>query len=244
MICGFPRGGTSLLFNMMAVCLPTFQREEFETYIGHRLHRFGNVLTKAPLDVFSVRHIDKWNVNRKEVSIIVVVRDIRDVITSRHPILPNEYFIGHDHSWWPQDFHFKEWKYDAPGIVSVHDEIQAIRGRSDVMILRYEDLISDPDFTQRSLAVRFGLSFQGHFSAYHQDQHQLAYKYEGRYAAKDQSLVMEGKAVSGSRVARWKTNKDSVRRIHDQFQEEPRLFEVLQAYGYETDNEWFAQLLR
>ncbi len=237
-ICGFPRSGTSLLLNMMASSLPSFRHDTFESYVIHRIHRIGDFITKAPMDVFNVRHLDRLNGNVKRLAIIVMIRDVRDVITSRHPLLPDEYFIGHDHSWWPQDRHFKQWRFDAPGVMAIFDEIERIRNRADVALVRYEDLVLDADVVQESLGVRFSLPFNGRFSEYHLSSVEPAYRYEGRFLAKDKSLVQEGSPVNDTRVARWRRQPELWSRVREQFMACDRLFEVLATYGYESSRDW------
>lgn len=234
-ICGFPRGGTSLLQNMMVAALPRFRYDEFESYYIHRIHRLGNIMTKAPLDVMHLEHIDRLNVHKKRLVILLVVRDVRDVITSRHPMLPDRYFIGYDHSWWPQDPAFSIWKYNAPGVIDIHRRIQLAQRRADAMVVRYEDLIEDPDRVQERLRSKFALNFQRRFSEYHKEKKRVAYRYEGRFSAKDDSLVLEGKAVTKARLARWRKSTEDLLRVSEQFAECSGLSDILAAYGYEDE---------
>ncbi len=242
-VCGLPRSGTSLLYNMISSSLSGYRFEQFEQYFVFRLHRLGNWATKAPLDILHINQIDTLNINRKKLIILIMVRDIRDVISSRHPILPDEYFIGYDYSWWPQNNKFTKWQYDAPGVVAIHWAIQdAIKQRSDVMLIRYEDLVSSPDTMQNEIAKKFGLLFQTKFSEYHKNPQKHAYRYEGKYTPKDPSLVMEGQKSSTERVARWKQSQEQIQRVKQQFYECKELFDILEAYGYETSRDWHIEL--
>jgi len=241
-VCGFPRSGTSLLYNMISASLPGYRFEQFEGYFIFRLHRLGNLATKAPLDVVHLDSIDTLNINKKKLIILIMVRDIRDVITSRHPIHPDEYFIGHDYSWWPQDQKFTEWHYDAPGVIAIHKAIQAALRRPDVMLIRYESLVSNPDIVQQEITNKFNLVFQAKFSEYHNSPKKHAYLYEGKYAAKASSLVMEGQKSSQERVARWKRTQEQIERVWKQFSECNELFNVLESYGYETSRDWYRDI--
>lgn len=241
-ICGFPRSGTSLLYNMMSATLCGYKFTEFEKYSIHYLHKLGNYITKAPMDVLHVKYLDSLNSNGKKLVVLLVVRDIRDIITSRHPIFTDEFFIGYDHSWWPQDQKFTEWGYDAPGILEIHSAmIEAIHFPYS-MLVRYEDLVKHPDIVQRNIRDMFDLNFCSNFHGYHQKSEKHAYRYEGEFAAKDQSLVREGKQVTGERVARWKKDKQQVARVKQQFAMCSELFGILEYYGYETDSSWFEGL--
>ena len=95
-----------MLYNMLGATLVGFRFEEFELPAIHRIHRLGNIASKYPLDVFNVGSLPKLNIHQKKLMVIVMIRDPRDLVTSRHPILPDRYFIGYDHSWWPQDDRF------------------------------------------------------------------------------------------------------------------------------------------
>lgn len=241
-ICGFPRSGTSLLYNMISSTIKGFKLTEFEKYFIHYIHKIGNYITKAPIDILHLKHIDKLNINNKKIIILIVVRDIRDVITSRHPIHPDEFFIGYDHSWWPQDREFSTWSYDAPGVIEIHRAIQEVMGRTDAMLIRYEELVKNPEAVQENIKKRFAISFDAKFHEYHQNPDKHAYRYEGKFAPKKQSLVMEGKRISLDRVARWKQDGNQIDRVKKQFIECPELFDVLEAYGYEVNKDWFERI--
>ena len=241
-VCGFPRSGTSLMYNMLSTTLPGFRYEPFENYFMYRMHRLGNYATKAPLDVLHIPWIDKLNINQKTLIILVLVRDIRDVLTSRHPMNPSDYFIGHDHSGWPQAGGFEKWSFDAPGVISIHEAIKAIRPRDDTSIIRYEELVNDPDAVQSALSKKYGLKFGLPFSEYHTKPEMHAYRYEGPYAARDQSLVREGQRSSQDRVHRWRSRAEDRARIREQFTACPALFDVLNDLGYETSQRWFETL--
>ena len=238
-VCGFPRSGTSLLYNMLSTTLPGFRYAEFEKYFVYNIHKIGNLASKAPLDILHIKHIDKLNINNKKLIILIVIRDIRDIITSRHPIYPDDYFIGYDHSWWPQNSAFTKWKYDAPGVIPVHHAIQRATHRSDTFIIKYEELVINPDHTQKEIEKKFGIIFNGHFSEYHKKPEKHAYRYAGRYSPKDPKLVMENKSSSTSRIHRWKTSERTIERVKQQFSECAELFSLLEFYGYEKSREWF-----
>lgn len=241
-ICGYPRSGTSLLYNMISSTLPGFKFESFENYYIYRIHRVGNIATKAPMDIFHVRDIDSYNTNKKKMIILVLIRDIRDIITSKHPMIPNEFFIGHDHSWWPQDPSFEEWKYDAPGVIDIYKEINAIKSRPDVHLVRYEELVNAPHTVQSTISSKYDLHFSGPFIEYHKSADKHAYKYEGRTAPKDHSLVREGKKITQDRVSKWLRDPALKDRVRNQFNECEELFDILIDYGYETDRDWINKI--
>jgi len=242
-VCGYPRGGTSLFYNMLSTTVSeTFSFTEFEKYYFYSIHKFGNIATKAPLDVLHLTDIDQLNIHKKKLYIFILVRDIREIVTSRHPLCPDRYFIGYDNSLWPQDREFTKWRYDAPGIMDIASAIAKVSGREDVHIIKYEDLVSNPDLIQRQIAFDTGLKFDAEFSTYHVRENRLAYKYSGRFSPKDSNLVLEGKSVT-KKSPRW-CKEENKKRILDQFTRCPELFDILVEYGYEKNRDWFNRFVQ
>lgn len=241
-VCGYPRSGTSLLYNMLASTLNgEFKFTDFENYFIHHVHKLGNIATKAPLDILHTKFIDRLNIHNKNIIILIMIRDVREIITSRHPIFPDKYFIGHDFSYWPQDGGFNKWKYDAPGVIRISKEIRNALGRRDVLLIKYEDLTSDPNRIQNKIKQIFGLKFNGVFSKYEEQSKSLPYRYSGKYKPRDASLVLEGESVK-KREKRW-MNPKYRDRIVDEFEKCPELFELLVEYGYEEDNSWYKSMI-
>ena len=243
-ICGYPRSGTSLLYNMISASIGGFHCEKFEKRAIERLHRPGNYVTKFPLDILNVEEILNANVLFKDIYFLVCIRDVRDLITSRHPLVPDEYFIGYKNSLWPANPQFTEWRHNAPGIEAIYKAINACSSVQGINMLkvRYENLICDTRRTQEEIEKFLGLKFSGSFSDYHKRGHKHAYKYSGRYLAKDASLVRESSQIDIGRIAKWRS-PDHKRIIDQQFSQYPELFEILVGDGYEKNNEWFSSEL-
>ncbi len=244
LVCGFPRSGTSLVYNMLSATLPGFRFLEFEQGAAHWIGRPGFVASKAPLDVLDVSRILSRNRFGKELLVLVPLRDVRDVVTSIHPKLPDRYFIGYDHSWWPQKGGWTEWKYDAAGVGQIAEAIRGLDGipGARVMKLRYEDLLANPDEGQARIAAAFGLEFQGKFADYHRSADKLPYRYQGSHAARDPGLVREDKPVDLSRAGKWRKPEHRAR-IVEQFTRFPQLFDLLVEHGYEPDRSWYESLV-
>lgn len=249
LVCGYPRSGTSLLYNMLAASLPGFTFTDFEQRAEPLIRRPGTIASKTPMDVLTLNQIVAANIWHKELLVVIPLRDIRDVLTSRHPMLPGEYFIGCDYSWWPQPD--GSWRYDAPGIQEIHAAIHRA-GRLDrlddaptntapgyrTVLFRYEDLLADADSIQRRLAQELDLQFSSSFSSFHERGDRLAYRYEGEHAARDTSMVLENKPVQADRAGKWR-NPEHRDRIRDQFKRFPVLFDILIDDGYEANRAWF-----
>jgi hypothetical protein len=103
---------------------------------------------------------------------------------------------------------------------------------------RYEELLSAPAEVQARIARALDLDFKVDFAEFHEHQANLPYRYEGRHAAVDQTLVRENMPVDRARAGKWRAPEHR-QRIIDQFTRFPALFDLLIDTGYETDTTWF-----
>ena len=239
-ICGYPRGGTSLLYNMMSSNLPGFVCDTFEVPALKSLWRYQNHLSKNPMDILQLEEISARNVRNKRIFVIIVIRDPRDVLTSRHPNGPDRYFIDYDGRWSPRGVYPYDIVYTDMGVKRVHRAILGstqIRGINAVQV-RYEDLVMNPDEVQGRIGEFIEVSFCGLFSEFHKKRKKHAYKYEGDTRPKDSSLVRENQAVDTSRLGKWRMSEHAPR-IAEQFTAHKELFDIVRAYGYEADDLWF-----
>lgn len=244
-VCGFPRGGTSLFYNMLSATLPRFRFAEFEEPAVHSLQLIGNCASKFPLDVLDLPRLAERNPHRKRLIALIVTRDPRDVVTSRHPLLPEEYFVGYEHSWWPQDRQFESWVHDAAGLKHIDRAIRRTRHLTDIesMIVPFEEIVAEPDSVQERLIHAFGLPFDENFSDYHTRPQRLAYRYEGRRSPKDSGLVRENRPADRRRVGKWRSS-EHFDRIAQQVSAHPEFIELVRHYGYESDDAWASPYLR
>ena len=131
-------------------------------------------------------------------------------------------------------------RYDAAGIVAVHRALSsasAVAGIEYVRV-RYEDLVANPDGLQGDLSDRFGLSFNGRFSEFHQGGKRHAYRYDDRRATLDTRLVFEDQPANASRQGKWRAPEHR-ERIMSEFTACEALFDILIESGYEKDRKWF-----
>lgn len=99
-------------------------------------------ITKRPLDIYK-HYPDK--------RAIIMVRDPRAVLTSKHWSNPDEYFVSADRC------------LRHKGLLAMWQAIKAKEGYR----LRYEDLVASPDREQCRLGDEFGLDYRGKFSSFH-----------------------------------------------------------------------------
>ena len=243
-ICGYPRSGTSLLYNMMASSISGFKFENFEVSALRRIHRYGDYLTKSPTDIMLVSELPELNVHNKQIYVVALLRDIRDIITSVHPNIPDRYFISYESSLWPQIGNINEWTYNAPGVGAIYEKLQSAENISEIKLIKvyYEDLVAKPDTVQDYLKKELGVTFHKPFSEFYKEKDKLPYRYEGTSKSKslDPSLVREDKPVDPSRAGKWRNPKHKDR-IKMQFNEYPQLFEILTVNGYEKDDSWYSE---
>src|SRR5262249_13591953 len=95
-------------------------------------------------------------------------------------------------------------------------------------ILRYEDILREMDAVQARLGRELDFTYGGSFQDFH--------KYETPVALQRQLNALRPPDLATIDAWRASRHRD---RIHDQFTRCPQLFELLRAYGYETDDHWF-----
>ena len=240
-VCGYPRGGTSLLYNMLSSSLRGFVFDEFEVSARDSIEKYENHASKDPMDVLRVAELVEHNVYEKEIHVIVLIRDVRDLVTSIHPNVPDRYFMGYTERWSPQGEYPYTLVQTTRGVRACFEAIEQLRSTPDVNlnIVKYESLVSDPDNVQGELATALDVGFEHPFSQFHMRPEKHAYRYEGKTRAKDPGRVRENSAADRSRVQRWR-RPEHAGRIRTEFAAHPELFAILRHYGYETDDGWFA----
>ena len=240
-ICGYPRSGTSLLYNMLSASLCGFSFDSFEQSCFKSVNTYHNHASKLPMDVLRVHNLPKHNGRGKRLFVVVCLRDPRDVVTSIHPNVPDRYFMGYESRWSPRgEYPDYELVLTDEGIRKVYDAIERLRTVSDLTLIfvRYEELVTDPDAVQHRLADQMHVQFSAPFSRFHESPERHAYRYEGSTRALDERLVRENRAVDRSRMGRWRSSEHA-QRITEEFSQCPELLAVVRAYGYEGDDDWF-----
>jgi hypothetical protein len=239
-VCGYPRSGTSLLYNMLSSSLEGFTFGEFESRALNSIWMYGDHATKRPRDVADLPRLVEENVHGKRILAIVLIRDLRDVITSLHPQIPDRYYCDYEGRWTPRgEYPYRVVRTDD-GVRSIEAAIERAKDLEGIELefVRYEDLIEDPDAVQDRLAKFLGVQFTERFAEFHRFPGRHAYRYEGKRRASNPDLVREGGEVDRSRRGRWRREEHRPR-IHEQFGAHPQLFEILERYGYERDRHWY-----
>jgi hypothetical protein len=227
-VCGYSRSGTTMFYNMLRTTVTNFQFLERErparTVIAASP---DDCVTKRPLDIFDVDGILAANALRKKVFCIILIRDIRSIVTSFHQSVPNEYFIGFDRQYFINE---GTATYTNPGILQIHGAIARTWQRRDLVkvILRYEDILRDEETVQRQLGTAIGFDYRGSFGDFHKHETPVGLE----------RALNTRRAPDTDNIEAWRAPRHRAR-IEDQFTRCPQLFELLKHYGYEADDRWF-----
>jgi hypothetical protein len=235
-VTGYSRSGTTMFYHMLrrAVKGYEFMDEEVpaERFVG--LDR-KNRITKRPLDLFNLEQIHRNNRFGKQLSLIIMIRDIRSVLTSFHSAVPDDYFIAYDYQYFVNRA-TGENSYCNPGVIPIHEAIVKATQNAHFqkkVILKYEDLIASPNEQQAFLGRELGLEYSDSFENFHKQD----------IPAHLTRQLNELRAIDRNGIERWR-EPEHAQRIRSQFTRCPALFDILIQYGYEKDRSWFEPFKR
>jgi hypothetical protein len=218
-LCGYPRSGTTLLYNMLRSTVINFSFYDREiSFLNEEVMKGINLITKKPMDIKYVGLAD-----RSKIKFIVMIRDPRSVLCSKHWQAPDMYKV----SW--------DWAIKT----AVNGEVVRMRGLlwmdrlisfiENPVLVKFEDLVKDYRNIQTYLGDLFGLEYAGDFCDFYKTP-----------IPKLLSLQLNGvRPIDESRIDSWKTFPE---RIKEQFTACPELHALLYKYGYEQNQEWFNEL--
>lgn len=229
-VCGYSRSGTTLFYNMLRTTVTNFMFVENECRAGSIIgETLDSYVTKRPLDIFAFDNIVRKNVFEKPLWFIIMIRDIRAVITSRHVAVPDDYFVGWDHQYFIEG---QTATFTNPGVLAIDEAISHVKSRAELtpIVLKYEDLLRDSDAVQRDLGHRIGFRYSGSFGQF----------FEHDIPERLQRALNGKRPVDLRNIDAWRAPKHR-ERIRQQFLACPALFSILRAYGYEQDDSWFEE---
>jgi hypothetical protein len=216
-ILGFPRAGTTLLQAMVTACVDDVRtwRDERRALVEARsaLRNHPYMMTKCPYDLFIIDEIRAFYARRAaRVVFILLARDPRGVLTSRH-FSKEGYYV--EPAYWRATYEY--WRY-------------AVNAR-DVVSLRYEDLVRDPNGVQATLAREVGWGSRAEFSEF---SAHLPPGFDAR--------AMNGlRSVETETREKWRGESERIRELLAR--DLPELPEVLIEMGYEKDKAWLTPYL-
>lgn len=166
-ISGCSMSGSTMLYNMIRssatgrVYMPDRELSALASYN----RRDQRILTMRPLDIFRLAEIDTDLGPHREILHLVLIRDPRDLVSSKHSSVPNQFFQGYDYQVFVRP-NFKS--LTGPGIAAVASAIELAKtdGRR-VLVIRYEDLVRDPEYVRRVIAFATGFPLTRPFGSFH-----------------------------------------------------------------------------
>ena len=208
-VMGCGRSGTWLLYTLLSLAKDTYSLFE-EVDVG----RFARIRSPKPVHLLKRDQKSYLTAHRipSSISIVWVVRHPFDVVTSRHP-----------EKAWKRPFHIEAKRWNG--------EMDALRAfleaeRPNGIVVRYEDLVGDPDTTTSRLMDALDLEFAHSFGEFA----------ELAQVPPNVRTIMHGlRAVSTDRVERWRSDSELVQRVQDIFpQISGRLEWVGQRFDYDV----------
>jgi len=196
---------------MMVACFRIDQSCEHErSLFKEQLSHEGVRCTKHPREVLYAK--GALNANRN-LFLIYIVRDPRDVIVSRHAKNPARYFTS-------LSFYVRADRY-----------ARAVIDHPRFLVVRYEDLVTRPDAVQDELMRRCPFLEKRHpFSEFHLHAR----------VSEESSQALNGVRPPDARsVGRW---RNDLARVAAQFRKFPKAADILIRHGYERDASWMAVL--
>lgn len=225
-ISGFPRSGTTMFYNMIRSSLASkaFLPDKEMSALSTIGIYAENIVTKRPLDILNIEEIDKKLGSIREITHIVLIRDPRDLVSSKHDSVPNQYFQGYDYQFFVRPG-FKS--ISGPGINAVANAInKAIDEKRRVIFVKYEDLIKDPDAVKNILESSLGFSFKGSFTSFHKDN-----------IPEDLKIQLNGvRSIKNQTKPAW-TLGERYQRALQQLKQFPELEELAVNLGYPSTKE-------
>lgn len=218
-VCGYSRAGTTMLQAMLEHAYPQariFRREVAGwraatwSWRNHEL-----MISKMPIDIRILHRLQNFYRGRKaKLRIILMIRDPRDALTSRH--------VSHDRPYL-QDA--KIWHLD-------YVFLQHHLAHSETLLVRYEELTADPDAVQKQIEAFIGHAAEHPFHTFHTTTEESGF---------DTRALNGVRPIDQASIGRWQKPQHAGR-IQQILHEVPEFPQYLIDLGYEPDTTWLNRL--
>lgn len=206
-----PRTGTTLMVEAIKTCFDIDHCSKHEDRLFTRAPGTPDIfLSKAPRDIMVVGPSLKVDPN---LFVICIIRDPRDIITSKHKKDPDRYWAGL--KFW--NLYTKEFSElaDHPHFIPVY----------------YEKFVSNPDAVQKKIDKQIPfLEKEAPFSRYHEI---------AEASGSAQEALNGVRPIKPTSVGKWENHKP---RVRGQIQRHGAITQDLITYGYEKDDSWLREL--
>lgn len=200
-----------MFYNMLRENVTNFDFFTEEIHAGNIIGIHGNYCTKRPFDCFEMSRINVANIFKKRHDVIFTVRDPRSVLTSYHSGLPDKFMYHMDFCHRLDGSQFK-----GRGI---RGTMQCYRDIKDKIVVKYEDIVHDPDAMQTYLAEKLELEFEGSIKNF--GENEIPKKLEG---------PLNGvRPLDETRLDSWKEHQEYIDSIMT-----PELEDIIEELGYEN----------
>lgn len=225
LVLGHPRGGTSILFNMLCAAWPQFDHAQGETRAAVDMAPPGNRISKAPVDALARREIvDAAKLHGKRLVALMIVRDPRDVMTSR--------WFRDGYACWPEYYRNRDGEHiPRMGYLPLYYGLAEWRHTHEpLLVLRYEDLVADPLKQQRCVERLLGREVTGlQFEFFHEARHvPLRAGHRAEHLTK-------------AFVGRWRA-PEHAQRIREIFGGSVEMRAAVRELRYEPDDGWLGEV--
>lgn len=141
-----------------------------------------------------------------EIKILWMLRDPRDVLTSTHPDQPGKFYVTPER--WIQSLQlYQQFRYEA-----------------QVLAVRYEDLVTQPDAVQTKIAESFNLAPSRKFVE--------AHKFFPRFHENVRAMHSI-RPIDANSVQKWRSNPQLQRHLQQIFASHPLVIPLARECGYE-----------
>lgn len=210
LICGCARSGNTLMMSLI---------ETGFSDIAKTIDGPGNesvpkakdiVKDKVLLGKFpkSSGKLDK-HLASKDLGVIFMMRDPRDVLVSKHYLKPNIYWVQPER--WMRNAEFARKHQD----------------HSRVLLVKYEDVLTSPNKVQNEISDKFGLTMLRQFDECHL-----------YFDENDEANIgaMNGvRPLDSSRIGNWKDDPAKMKRIKKIMKQHPEIETYMDMFGYSQD---------
>jgi len=209
-ITGAPRSGTTLMQALMAASYSRITAPQGEVRLWSKVPREGFVCTKNPNDTLLAPMLLGLD---QSLHFICMIRDPRDVISSKHYSAPDKYFTN-----------LRVWREHAAVARKLKDHPR-------FHLVHYEELVTKPDEVQARLGKAMGFLVRS--AAFSE------YKGEGAGDQVEADALNGPRAVETSRLANW---KDHIGRVKQQIKIHGSIDHDLIDFSYEKNSAWVEEM--
>ncbi|ETX01893.1 MAG: hypothetical protein ETSY1_05625 [Candidatus Entotheonella factor] len=234
-IVGASRSGTTMLCYAMA-CFDRTLLHDRETSVWNyptlsgSLGLFANRIGQSDkLFLVTKRGANWWRrerlerlasfVRRYEIFLIHIIRDPRDVLSSHHPLRQRQFYVEPD-----------QWEQSIKGASWLWQQLADYPGK---LVLKYEDIVQDPQGTQALLCQQTGLQLRHGVTSWAR----LKENVEATQGLGDMvSYMHQLRNFDPASIGKWRTNPDAVAHLEQLCHASPYgvlLNEFMRMYGYE-----------